>query len=144
MSDRDLFLGIDPGASGGLAVMYPISVVVQPMPATDHDLVEFLKEFADQIKMAHLENVHSMPKQGVASSFKFGVSFGGLKMALACLGIPFELVSPQRWQKDMGCLTKGDKNVSKAKAQQLFPSVRVTHSIADALLLAEHARRTHQ
>jgi hypothetical protein len=42
----------------------------------------------------------------------------------------------------MGCLTKGDKNVSKSRAQELFPSIKVTHAIADALLIAEHNRRT--
>jgi hypothetical protein len=56
---------------------------------------------------------------------------------------PFEEVSPQKWQKAMGCMTKGDKNVSKAKAQQLFPQLKITHAIADALLIAEYARRTY-
>jgi len=41
----------------------------------------------------------------------------------------------------MGCLTKGDKNVSKRRAQELFPALKVTHAIADALLIAEFARR---
>ncbi len=38
-------------------------------------------------------------------------------------------------------LTKGDKNVSKRRAQELFPALKVTHAIADALLIAEFARR---
>jgi hypothetical protein len=41
----------------------------------------------------------------------------------------------------MSCLTKGDKNVTKSRAQELFPEVKVTHAIADALLIAEYGRR---
>lgn len=44
----------------------------------------------------------------------------------------------------MGCLTNGDKNITKQRAQQLFPSAKVTHKIADALLLAEYCRRVHR
>jgi hypothetical protein len=56
-------------------------------------------------------------------------------------GIPYDLVLPVKWQTAMSCRTKGDKNVSKARAQQLFPDVKVTHAIADALLIAEFCRR---
>jgi hypothetical protein len=38
-------------------------------------------------------------------------------------------------------MTKGDKNVSKRKAQELFPQLKITHATADALLLAEFGRR---
>ena len=37
--------------------------------------------------------------------------------------------------------SKGDKNVTKRRAQELFPGARVTHAVADALLLAEYCRR---
>jgi hypothetical protein len=57
------------------------------------------------------------------------------------LKIPFEEVSPVKWQKVMGCLSKGDKNVTKAAAQRLFPDIKITHAIADALLIAEYGRR---
>ena len=62
-------------------------------------------------------------------------------MALIAAGIPFETVTPAKWQGAMGCRTKGDKNVTKRKAQDLFPGVKVTHAIADALLIAEWGRR---
>jgi hypothetical protein len=87
-----------------------------------------------------LEEVHSMPGQGVASCFTFGSSFGFLH----CLGLGcgrFERVRPQIWQRDLNCRTGGDKNISKARAMELFPSMRVTHANADALLIAEYGRR---
>jgi len=78
----------------------------------------------------------------VASSFKFGQGFGHLEMALTAAKIPFTYVTPQKWQKELGCLTGGDKNVSKSRAQQLFPHIKCTHAISDALLIAEYCRRT--
>jgi hypothetical protein len=65
-----------------------------------------------------------------------------LQAVLTALRVPYERVRPQAWQKAMGCLTKGDKNVSKRRAQELFPSLKVTHATADALLIAEFNRRT--
>jgi hypothetical protein len=65
-------------------------------------------------------------------------------MALTAAGIPFERVTPQKWQKAMGCMTKGDKNVSKRRAQELFPQLKITHAIADALLIAEYGRKQNQ
>jgi hypothetical protein len=41
----------------------------------------------------------------------------------------------------MQCLTKGDKNVSKAAAQRLWPKLKITHANADALLIAEYGRQ---
>jgi Holliday junction resolvasome RuvABC endonuclease subunit len=89
---------------------------------------------------AYIESVHSSPQMGVTSAFTFGRGFGWLEMALTAANVPFERITPQKWQKAMGCLTKGDKNVSKRKAQELFPDIKVTHAIADSLLIAEYGR----
>jgi hypothetical protein len=51
-------------------------------------------------------------------------------------------VTPFTWQKRLQCLSGGDKNVTKARAQQLFPGVKISHITADALLLAEFCRLT--
>ncbi len=56
------------------------------------------------------------------------------------LGALFAHAGAVRWQKEMGCLTKGDKNVTKRRAQELFPTLKITHAIADALLIAEYGR----
>lgn len=141
------YIGCDPGQSGGIAVIPEKGdAFAHKMPETDADLLDLLEDIARNSEsglFAMLESVHSMPGQGVASSFKFGAGFGALRMALLARFIPFEMVTPQKWQKAIGCLTKGDKNVSKRKAQELFPSLKITHAIADALLIAEYCRRTH-
>lgn len=138
-----VFIGVDPGKSGAIAALVPQSdPVIIRLDGTDWDVVEELRDVVSgEACFAMLEKVHSMPGQGVASSFKFGQSFGKLEMLLACLEIPFDYVTPAKWQGDMGCRTKGDKNITKAAAQRLFPSLKITHRNADALLLAEYARR---
>ena len=62
-------------------------------------------------------------------------------MALTAVKVPYTLVRAPAWQKAMGCLTHGDKNISKRRAEQLFPSVKMTHALSDALLIAEFCRR---
>lgn len=144
-----IYIGIDPGQSGGIASLVGDNTGTSPacvkMPETEKDCfdaLEKLQRINFTAIFAVIESVHSMPKQGVASSFKFGRNYGFLRGCLIALGIPFEEVTPQKWQKALGCLSHGDKNVTKARAQQLFPALKITHATADALLLAEYCRRT--
>jgi len=144
------YIGVDPGQSGGIGILneagqYVLSFKFRKQ--TDADISEMfesilnLRGTMDECGIfAVLEKVHSMPKQGVASSFKFGSSFGFLRGMLTAHRIPWDFVSPQRWQKALSCQTKGDKNVTKAKAQRLWPDQKITHAIADALLIAEYCR----
>lgn len=140
-----VFLGLDPGnSSGSIGVVDAEGQYVASLKlpkATIHDVAAFVREHRPAAVFAVLEKVHSMPRQGVSSSFKFGTSYGELRMALAAVGVPFEEVTPAKWQAAMGCRSGGDKNVTKARAQQLWPAVKVTHGTADGLLLAEYARR---
>lgn len=139
-------IGIDPGNSGAIAYFNIYTdrneIDFIKLSSTESDIYEFLFKY-DHYKnvFAYIENVHSMPKQGVVSAFTFGKNFGFLIGLLTALKIPYEFVTPQKWQKAMGCLSKGDKNITKAAAQRLFPNIKITHAIADALLIAEYGRR---
>lgn len=142
-----IYIGIDPGLSGGIAWYSSHSGIraAYKMPVTDRELldaVEGLLTLSGEL-IALLERVHASPQMGVTSAFTFGRGYGKLEMALTAARIPFDYVQPAKWQRAMGCLTKGDKNVSKARAQQLFPELKITHAIADALLIAEYGRRLH-
>jgi Holliday junction resolvasome RuvABC endonuclease subunit len=138
-------IGIDPGKNGGIAVIDEKGdAYADKMPETLQDLFELLNSYSvgyDGNCHAFIEQVHSSPQMGVKSAFTFGNGFGHLEMALTACGIPFERIRPQTWQKALGCMTKGDKNVSKRRAQELFPTLKITHSTADALLIAEYGRR---
>ena len=141
-------IGIDPGKSGGIAWISDGKPCVEKMPETLQDLWELIISIKGLQHWdcrndchAYIESVHSSPQMGVKSAFTFGNGFGHLEMALTAAGIPFERVSPQKWQKALGCMTKGDKNVSKRRAQELFPTMKITHATADALLIAHYGTK---
>lgn len=137
-------LGIDPGKAGGIAWIQSGRAQCEKMPATLQDIWNLLRDIQREATgpmFAYLEKVGAMPGQGVTSMFTFGQGYGALEMALIGWGIPFERVTPQAWQKKLSCLTGGNKNVSKARAQELFPALKITHAVADCLLIAEYGRR---
>ena len=139
-------IGIDPGTNGGIAWITDGKPCVEKMPDTLQDLWELLRDIdiaSEEYCHAYIEQVHSSPQMGVKSAFTFGNGFGHLEMALTAAGIPFTRIRPQVWQKEIGCMTKGDKNITKRKAQELFPSLKVTHATADALLIATYGTKQH-
>lgn len=137
------FIGIDPGASGAIAYVWRLgdAATWKLKDMTERDVWDILQKLGGIARGAVIEFVSAMPGAGVSGMFKFGMSYGGLRMALVGAGVPFESVTPGVWQRKMKCLTGGDKNVSKARAQELFPEVpKITHAIADAILIAEFGR----
>lgn len=143
-------IGIDPGKGGSIAWIADGKPCVEKMPETLQDLWELIEgiRYFDHPQnpncKAYLEQVNAMPGQGVTSCFTFGNGFGHLEMALTAAGIPFERVRPQKWQKEMQCLTGGDKTVSKRRAQELFPTMKCTHATSDALLIAAYGAKQNQ
>lgn len=138
-----IYIGIDPGVLGGIAVLSATGVVEQlaRMPVTERDILDVIGEAGHVRARAVLERAQASPQMGVVSAFTFGRGYGALRMALTAARVPFDEVQPRKWQQAMGCLSGGDKNITKRRAQQLFPNVKVTHFIADALLMAEFCRR---
>ena len=154
--DMMLFIGIDPGQSGALAVIgddFVETVIPFSESAYRKTLLDLdAKRVMSDVKLfAVVEHVGPMPKQGVSSTFKFGMNFGWIQGLLCAIGVPFELVRPQKWKKMFSCTS--DKNTSIDVAQRMFPSVplfatprcRKPHDgMAEALLMAEYARRIWQ
>jgi crossover junction endodeoxyribonuclease RuvC len=141
-----MFIGIDPGANGCIVAITADGSVRHRFNLKDktpHDIGEFFNDLgAEDITEAVIEKVSSSPQQGVVSAFSFGKSYGLLIGMLASYRIPYREETPQKWQKYMGCMSKGDKNVTKAAAQRLWPSDKFTHANADATLIAEYCRMT--
>lgn len=143
------YIGLDPGVGGGIAVLNRDGGAVRAVkaPESERELFELLVPFgttdgAEAVcARAYLERVRASPQMGVVSAFTFGRGYGVLRMALVAARIPFDEVLPNTWQKALQCQSGGDKNVTKRRAQELFPTLKVTHAVADALLLAEHGRR---
>lgn len=152
-----LVIGVDPGASGGISVVYgevdgfPVGCQfggAWKIPEGESSLVALLEGLLEQSPdscfVAYLEQVHSMPGQGVRSCFTFGKNYGLLRGVLVALGIDIVDVTPQKWQKTLGCrsgkgFTKTEhKRNLKVMAQEMCPELKVTNATADAILIARY------
>ena len=147
--NEKVYIGIDPGKDGALVLLQPDGVVKVTAPFDERQYLDMLRTAGDSA-FAIVENVHAMKGQGVSSMFNFGRNFGWLQGALMVMGIPFELVMPQKWKKVYGCTS--DKNTSIQVAQRLFPNVDLRKTpkckgphdgICEALLMAEYGRRVY-
>lgn len=157
-----LYIGIDPGKSGCLAIINRDSfrtdvngeqIVFFDWPK-DGDLGQYCQQLQSipkkEVKLAVLERVHAMPKQGVTSMFSFGMNFGIWQGLLTALDWPFILVPPQTWMKNL--VSKADGSDTKTRvrnvAQRLYPKSKEAlvgpkggfkDGRADALLMARYA-----
>jgi hypothetical protein len=143
-------IGIDPGKAGAIIVMRASGkIITQKMPETPTEVLKFLRLHSVN-SVCFIEQLHGMPGMSGTAMFTFGKGYGEIGMALLALKIPAIYVTAQKWQKEYGLGTKGKdtttvwKNKLKAKAEQLFPNVKITLSTADAMLIAEFGRRNYR
>lgn len=159
-----ILLGVDPGANGGIAVIKSTNGSVQllgsrKMPDSEQELWEIISSCSPT---GQSESVHAIVEkvggtvrtsagyQGTSefsgmggAMFAFGRSAGLVHMALVAARIPYELVHPKTWQKHYAKRLPGEskstwKNKLKEAAQNLFPHVKITLAVADAILLAHY------
>src|SRR5262249_44927200 len=90
---------------------------------------------------AFIERGGTMPRQGIASAYKFGRGVGALEAVIALCAIPLEIVEPSVWKRVLRLKGK-DKELSRQRALELFPLAqhllarRKDHQRAEAMLLA--------
>ena len=141
------YIGIDPGKSGAIAIIYP-NGSVETVPFNAANYIDVLGGLNDNKVACCVEKVGAMPGQGVTSMFNFGHNFGFIEGVLQAYGIPYQLVPPQTWKKEFSL--SSDKNKSIEVCQKLFPNVSLlatersrkpNDGIAEAILMAEYARR---
>jgi crossover junction endodeoxyribonuclease RuvC len=115
----------------------------------------FAMEMASLMQMkehgivAAVEKVGARPGQGTVSMFNFGKSAGYIEGVLSALGIPYQLVPPNKWKKEFSLIGQ-DKQASIVTCRKLFPELDLKRTErcrtdsdgkAEATLLAEYARR---
>lgn len=150
------YLGIDPGLSGGIALIHPDGVITHRMPVMDgidaRTLHGVLREWSERWNLATaVERVHSMPRQGVSSTFTFGLGTGRIQGVLSSLGLEYLNPLPPKWKKlVLSQKFLHDKDGAVAFCRETYPSAelippgcRVPHDgIADALCIAHYAKLT--
>ena len=152
MNKANSFVGIDPGNGGGIAVLSEgrdcLDVITRKFPEDVRDVGVFLRAATSNTNYrVAIEKVHSMPKQGVKSTFTYGMNYGIWIGALRTLDIDFIKVQAKQWQEHYEIPSKipyyDRKKELKKVAIKLFPNQRVTMYTADALLIANYCRKTH-
>ena len=154
-------IGIDPGLSGGIAILDNSKVVelfdMPVMPDGKKNkrqlnsalLVKLIKDNIKNLEdtVMVVEQVNAMPGQGVTSMFNFGQTFGAIKGICAALGLPIFLVRPAKWKKHFE-LINSSKDSSRTKAIEMYPSISEQLSKkkdvnkSDAILIARYYSET--
>ena len=152
-------IGIDPGLSGGIAILDDLKIFdIYDMPIMSEG-----KKNKNQLNSAQLvniikkniipsgdtflivEQVSAMPGQGVTSMFNFGQTFGSIKGICAALNLPIFFVRPAKWKKHFD-LINSSKDASRTKVIEMYPSISPRLSKkkdvnkADAILIARYFR----
>jgi crossover junction endodeoxyribonuclease RuvC len=154
-------IGIDPGLSGGIAVLEDSKIKeIFDMPVMSDGkknkrqlnsallaqlVKDNLRDSEDTVII--VEQVNAMPGQGVTSMFNFGQSFGAIKGICAALGLPIFFVRPAKWKKHFE-LINSSKDASRTKVIEMYPSIAEKLSKkkdvnkSDAILIALYYSQT--
>lgn len=144
-------IGIDPGMTGAIAYVRAGKLLdVADMPVVAGAISTAL--LTQMVRMhtvdwAAVERVHSMPRQGVATTFKFGVATGMAVAAAGGLLVPMEEPTPNVWKKSFNL--DADKEKARLLALKLFPDRaelfknKKDHGRAEAALIALWCERLH-
>jgi crossover junction endodeoxyribonuclease RuvC len=132
--------GIDPGIAGGLAIVEiidgaapalieAIDIPVVGVGAKARVDVIAVRNFIEQHKPARalIERAGSMPRQGIASAFRYGRAAGALEAAIALCAISVEIVEPSVWKRFWKLAGK-DKEGARQRVLELFPAAHAAHA----------------
>lgn len=152
-------IGIDVGLKGGLALhdgSKLLHVVCMPLISGEMHPSALIKVLTGWHKIDHvfIEHSQAFPKMvGKSSVFNFAMGFGMLIGVVGALSIPYTLVKPKAWQKEMhkGAPQDDDpKKRSAYAAYSLFPNISFKASdrckndhdgMIDAALIAAYGAR---
>jgi len=152
-----IYIGVDPGAISGAYAAIDHNgefIACGDIPSVDGrinatSLKYLLKSCVSTFDSAIIavESVHSMPKQGIASTAKFMRAVGAIEATIELTFHPFVLVTPQKWKKYHG-LIGTEKVASLELARSMFPEASLKrqkdHGRADALLMAVWLKDNHE
>lgn len=150
---KPFLVAVDPGVNGGIAYHDHAEgvVTVHKMPSTDFEVCRLLADISAKAREVELflEEPPLFAGKGIPGSAigKLMWNTGILYGAAIAMGWKVHRIRPAVWMKAHTVGTKGErsttewKNVLKARASELFPTVDVTLWNADALLILDAAKR---
>lgn len=146
-------LGVDPGLSGGLALVRsgdrPTLIAVSDVPTTGEkakrrvdvpSVLEFIRSQGRTPDHAVIERGQAMPDQGASSGYIYGRAVGALEACIEGLMIPHTIIEASAWKKAHALIGR-DKEDSRQRAIKLFPGTpgferKMDHNKAEACLIA--------
>lgn len=169
------YVGIDPGSKGFISVIYPdnskdfVSIADNNELSLSRELRK-IKERSNNNVVACMEEIHAIFGSSAKATFSFGQIFGILKGILITLEMPYHLVQPKEWQKEIWINSdmvvsfettkRNGKEIKHKKvntkltsfnaSRRLFPNIdfrksdrckNLDDNKSDSLLIAEYARR---
>lgn len=150
MNDSKTYVGVDPGKSGAMAIIMPDGTVRFKEYTGPLCYRETIREIAGRPHSVVVERLFARPGKmsSAKANFELGRCVGELEAVFGMLGVGFQAVTPQTWQKEFGI--SGDKRTHVQMARQLFPGVSLKRTekckvdfdgFADALLMALFGKR---
>lgn len=150
MTNDKVYVGIDPGSKGAIAIIIEDALIINDMP-TPEKALEILKKPQPWECRVAIEQVHPLPGQSCIASFTYGENFLLAKLLGMCYNNSPVMVSPQRWKKYYGLKKEPEetkteyKRKSVDKARELFPQATELLKYskdgrAEALLIANWLR----
>ena len=150
-NDNRVFIGIDPGKSGGCG-MIVIEDGVEPsiswkfpkdISLLNVQLMSCIpKNISYEDVHVMIEHVHAFPKQGSVSTFTFGQNLGQWEGTLHANELDFEYINPKQWiywyDIKPGIDKKERKRILLERAKSLFPNMKITFNVSDAMLIANY------
>ena len=147
-SHSKIFIGIDPGKSGGICVIEDEFVKAYACPGNIQDMA-LLFAMAISVNetktvVAYIEKVWARPTDAKGSIWKFAENYGTWKGIAGAYEIDLIEVSPQKWIKyfETPKMEKSKrKRYLRDKARSMYPELKkVTLKTADAILIATYAK----
>jgi crossover junction endodeoxyribonuclease RuvC len=122
-----IFAAIDPGAvHAAIAVFHDSTPTFIDDLCTANGMLDaaaLAAELQDkEVQGMVVENVHAMPRQGVSSTFKFGMGVGIIHGVAGALQLPLTLVTPGTWKTFHG-LRVSHKEASRQLAIRKWPEL---------------------
>jgi crossover junction endodeoxyribonuclease RuvC len=145
--------GIDPGVGGAIAVIEDGQAEVVDLPQGPYgvDPVALAEQLdAWGVRSITLEDNRAVGSNGSLANFSMGRAVGLIVATALITHRPLWRVKPQDWQRSVGVANvraSERKEAHRQRARELFPECesklkrKKDHNRADALLIAEYARR---
>ena len=132
---------IDPGQSGGICAMFDDKLIAHKCPKNPKEMFEITQKLQWTCKsngfpvLGIIEKVHAFPTDARSSAFKFGKNFGIWIGILESLSIKYEMVTPQKWQKQFELPKNKQQRKKELKmiAKEFYP--KATLYTADAICI---------